>query len=92
MRELTPIRVVQIVGALPFVGNRWRNDAMGARRLAAVAAGTRGIPAVDEGRLQTQGGLAETGAEQHDVQSVEFHGWTRSMQSATDVTLRRPQL
>ena len=68
--DYAPVWVVQLVGALLFVGNRWRNDAMDARQLATTAAGTGGVSAAGDhkGRLQAQGDLAETGAEQQGVQ------------------------
>ena len=55
-----------MVGALLFVGNRWRGDAMGARRLASAPAGAEGVSDAGESRLQAQaqGDLAETGADQ----------------------------
>ena len=71
---------------------RWRDAALDARRLAAASAGIGGVPAAaGVGTLEPRGDLAKIGAGQQGLQPVEFHEWTRSMQSAAGVTLRWPQ-
>ena len=78
-----PVWVVQLVGALlNYIGNRLRDDEMGARRLLEASAKTDEVAAVGLDRLQAQGDLAGSQSEEGDaaqgMQPVEYCEWMRS--------------